>query len=227
MSAAAREHEFEAAHGLPEPLPADERVLWQGGPDWRALAVRAFHLRKIAVYFTAILALRGASVLSSGGSAHEAVAAALWLLPLALLAIGLLALMAWLSSRAAVYTITSKRIVMRIGIVLTVTFNLPFRSIENADLRLDADGTGDIPLTLKAPSRIAYLHLWPHARPWRVARPQPMLRAIPDASRVAQILAGAWSQATGFTVQPTTAAVPPRRAAEPRPVLVTRGGVEA
>ena len=29
---AAPEHEFEAAHGLPEALPAGERLRWQGAP---------------------------------------------------------------------------------------------------------------------------------------------------------------------------------------------------
>ena len=37
----AEEHEFEAARGLPELLPAGERVLWQGSPDWRGLAREA------------------------------------------------------------------------------------------------------------------------------------------------------------------------------------------
>ncbi|MGA2129178.1 MAG: PH domain-containing protein, partial [Xanthobacteraceae bacterium] len=35
------------------------------------------------------------------------------------------------------------------------------------------------------------LVLWPHVRPWHVARPQPMLRAVPDALRVAETLARA------------------------------------
>ena len=38
-------------------------------------------------------------------------------------------MLAWLTSRNTVYTITNKRVVMRIGIVLSVTFNLPLRVI--------------------------------------------------------------------------------------------------
>ena len=34
--------------------------------------------------------------------------------------------------------------------------------------------------------------LWPHARPWRLQQPEPMLRAVPDAARVAAILAAPW-----------------------------------
>ena len=56
--ATAPEHEFEAALGLPEPLPRGERLLWQGAPDWRVLAVAAFHIRKLAIYFAAMLAVQ-------------------------------------------------------------------------------------------------------------------------------------------------------------------------
>jgi len=46
---ATHEHEWEAAPGLPSTLPAGERIVWQGSPDWKQLAVHAFHVRKIAV----------------------------------------------------------------------------------------------------------------------------------------------------------------------------------
>jgi hypothetical protein len=199
VSFAAREHEFEAEHGLPEPLPRNERLLWQGTPDWRALAVNAFHVRKLIVYFGVILLARGAAILSDGGTAAQAAIGVLWLAPLAVIAVAIAVSLAQLSARTAVYTITDRRVVMRVGIVLTVTFNLPFRSIQNADLRIDPHGgTGDIALALKAPDRIAYLHLWPHARRWRFARPEPTLRGVPDAAVVARILSSAWSQATGI-----------------------------
>lgn len=217
MSLATGEHEFEAARGLPETLPAGERLLWQGAPAWRALAVRAFHVRKLVAYFASIIALRGTMVYADG-TLREAVVAASWMAALAGIAIGIVLLLAWLSARTTAYTITDRRVVMRIGIVLTVTFNLPFRSIESADLRRDGDGTGDIPLVLRGPERIAYLHLWPHARPWRVARPQPMLRSVPDAAAVAQLLAAAWSKANGTPAQP--AAARPRHGGEPHPFML-------
>jgi hypothetical protein len=190
-----REHEVEAAPGLPEPLPASERLLWQGGPDWRRLAVEAFHVRKVAVYFAAILLARGGFVLADGGGALKALVAMLWLTPLVAFALGTLLALAWMTGRTTIYTITSRRVVMRIGIVLTVTFNLPFRHIASAGLRLARDGRGDIPLQLAAGDRIGFLHLWPHVRPWKIARPQPMLRALPDAQRVAELLTAAWRAA--------------------------------
>ncbi len=204
----AREHDDEAQPGLPEPLPASERVLWQGSPDWKRLARRAFHVRKLTLYFAAVLALRVAFVLGEGGSLGEAARALAMLLPLAALALGLLALIAWLSARSTVYTVTTRRVVMRIGIVLTLSFNLPYKRIAAADLRLDADGIGDIPLELAADDRIAWVHLWPHCRPARFARPQPMLRSVAGAAEVARLLSDAWVAATGGAVAAPTATTP-------------------
>ena len=193
----AHEHEFEPAPGLPERLPAGERLLWQGSPDWRTLAVEAFHVRKLAVYFAVILALRATFVVADGGSANDATRALLMLLPLALAALGIAFGLAWLSARTTVYSITDKRVVMRIGMVLGLSFNLPLGRIANAGLRSGPGGVGNIPLALAGTDSIAFLHLWPHARPWRVAKPEPMLRCVPDADTVAQLLARAWSQANG------------------------------
>jgi hypothetical protein len=189
------EHDFEPAPGLPELLPAGEHILWQGAPDWASLARRAFHARTLTIYFAVILMWRAATVLSETGSVSQALIAMAWLLPFAGSAVGLLVLIAWLTSRTTLYTITNKRVVMRIGIVLTVTFNIPFRNIESAGLKIYSDRTGDIPLALSADSKIAFVHLWPHARPWRAARPEPMLRDVPDAARVAAIVSQALATA--------------------------------
>ena len=182
------EHEFEAVHGLPEDLPTGERLLWQGAPDWKLLAVRVFHVRAIAIYFALLFAWRASDVLLDGGGVGQALLAVALLSPLALLALGLLAMLAWLSARTAVYTITSRRVILRIGIVLSVTYNLPHRQIHGASLHGDSAGRGDIALQLAPGSHIAYLQLWPHARPWQLRRPQPALRCIPEATRVGALL---------------------------------------
>lgn len=197
---AVREHEHEPMTGLPELLPAGERILWQGSPDWRALALRAFHVRKLAVYFALMLALRGATVVADGGTALAALRAVAALVPLALLGLGLTLLIAWLSARSTVYTLTDRRVVMRIGIVLTLSFNLPLKRIAAADAAQAPRGTTDIALELSGNDRIAWLQLWPHARPWRLAKPQPMLRCLPQGEQVARLLAQAWSGATGLGV---------------------------
>lgn len=216
------EHEFEPVHGLPDRLPPGEQMLWQGTPDWRRLAVQAFHLRKLAIYFGLMIAWRFIDVLAEGGGVLQAAASLLWPVPLAAAGLGLLALLAWLSARTTVYTLTNKRVVMRVGIVLTVTFNLPLSRLDGAALRERREGGGDITLRLLPPQRIAYLNLWPHARPWALARPEPMLRALPDAHAAARLLAGALSA----TLAPSNAAgaVPNglRAAQSLRPVRMDR-----
>jgi len=144
-----------------------------------------------------LLVLRVGFLVGDGAALAEALRSTLGPLALAALGLALVGLMAWLSARSTVYTITDKRVVMRIGIVLTLTFNIPFKRIAAAGLHLDAGGTGDLPLTLLGKDRIAYLHLWPHARPWRLGRPEPMLRSVPQAALVARLLTEAWSRATG------------------------------
>jgi hypothetical protein len=44
------EHEFEAQLGLPEKLPKGESILWQGAPDFKAVALRVFHMRALLIY---------------------------------------------------------------------------------------------------------------------------------------------------------------------------------
>jgi len=190
VSAPVHEHEFEPVPGLPERLPAGEHLLWQGSPDWRGIARRVFHLDLLALYFAALIIWSGIDALRTIGIGGL-VPAVVVPLTLSLGALAMLGALAHLTARSAVYSITTHRVVLRIGIVLSVTFNIPFRRIASADLRLFRDGSGDLALTLGRSDHIGYLHLWPHARPWRMARPQPSLRSIPNAEQVASVLAKA------------------------------------
>jgi hypothetical protein len=187
------EHEFEAAPGLPEALPAGERILWQGGPQWRTLCLHTFHLRKLAIYFAAMMALQAMYL---AGDPQAAIGRSLVLSALAAAtALGLLALTAWGVARTTLYTLTSRRVVMRIGIVLTITLNLPLRQLRGADLLAYADGHGDVSLALAGTQRIGWFHLWPHARAWALRDPQPAMRCIADAQTVGQRLLTAWQAA--------------------------------
>jgi len=202
------EHEFEAAYGLPEPLPKGEIILWQGAPDFADLAVRVFHMKKIAIYFVVLMLVRGFYLYSLDAAAMTILAGVLIVAGLALTALVALSVLAWLTARTTAYTLTDQRIVMRIGIVLTLTFNLPLKRIETAGLMLTGKGFGDIPLALSSGDRIGWLNLWPHARPWRLAKPEPMLRCIPDAQAFAAMLQKAWIQATGRSAGKASAAIP-------------------
>ncbi|MEM1103487.1 MAG: hypothetical protein AAGH48_05230, partial [Pseudomonadota bacterium] len=48
----------EPIRGLPEALPEGERILWQGEPTWRQLAVNVFHIRALAIYFGVLMIWR-------------------------------------------------------------------------------------------------------------------------------------------------------------------------
>jgi hypothetical protein len=151
------------------------------------LARNAYRADIVAVYFGALMIWN--LDLDGAGAGLMALAVILGKsLVMAFAGLGLLSFLAWLSARTTLYVITSRRIVMKVGIALPIFFNIPYSQIESAALRLFRDGAGDIPVTLAAGRRIAYLHLWPHARPFHLAKPQPALRSIPDAAQVAEIL---------------------------------------
>lgn len=204
-----REHDAEPVLGLPGRLPEGERVLWQGAPCWRALALRAYHVRALALYFVALVAW----VAAASSSARDTLLAA----GLAGAALGLLTGLAWLTAQTTLYTVTSRRAVIRFGVAVPVTVNLPFAAISSAGLRAYADGTGDLALLMAVPRGLSWPVLWPHVRPWRLARPEPVLRAVPDAARAAQILARALAS---HAEQPAPAiphpALPPGAAAPAR-----------
>ena len=177
--------------GIGEDLPDGEVVLWQGTPAFWPLLKQAFHFRLVAAYFVALFVWRLVAGADEGTFSMDLVVSTLKLIPLAGCALGLLALIAWLTCKTTIYAITSRRIVMRLGIALSVTFNLPFRQIHAASVKRDADGIGDLTIGLGNNAHIAYLNLWPHAKPWALRSPEPMLRAIDDVNAVAAILAKA------------------------------------
>ena len=186
--------DFEDQPGIPGPLPVGERVLWQGKPQWRELAIRAFHCRKVVMYFALVLVLVLASGWNDGASRMQLVDDALLTVFLGVLALGILGTLAWLSARVTIYTLTNRRILIRFGIALQITINLPFNQIASADVRENRAGIGDIPLTLTDTANVNYLVLWPHVRPWHLAAPQPMLRSVPHVQRLASLIAHAVSQ---------------------------------
>lgn len=213
-----QEHDEEPVPGLPEELPVGERILWQGAPEWRVLAQEAFHLRKIALYFGLIGFLRFVFLLEDELTTTELAKGMAPFLVLAASGLFILWSLAWLSARHTLYTITNRRVVMRIGIVLTVTFNIPFSRMTGANLRLRSDGAGDVTLEIETASRIPYLQLWPHARAWHLRQPQPTLRGVLRAQHVAEVLSNSWSQSRGERATPALAeARSPTAQGEPAP----------
>jgi hypothetical protein len=180
--------EVEDVPGLPGELPPGETLLWQGRPEWRSLARHTFKVRWVAGYFAFLLAVRVGVMLTRGESDWGHFAG---FVGLALACLAMLHALAWVYARSAIYSITSRRVVMRIGVAIPMTWNLPFRRIASAGVLARADGEGDIALELVAPDRIAWLHLWPHTKPGEYARARPSFRSVPKAQAVAKILADA------------------------------------
>ena len=166
-------------NGLPGPLPPGETIVWQGQPGVGRMLNDAFHARAIGVYFL---------ILGAVGLMMGSLTGALLTLGAGALCIGVLSLLARASARTSVYTLTDRRLVLRVGMALPMHFNLPLKQIAAADLREGPGGSGDIALRLAGRDRIAWALLWPHVRPWRLRHPEPMLRGLSDAGHVAGLL---------------------------------------
>jgi Bacterial PH domain len=175
--------------GLPDHLPEGERLIWQGKPDWKRLAINAFHVRKVAGYFALIIVAQGALRLSNGASWAEALNAVPVLLGLGVAACAILVLLAYASAKTTRYTLTSKRALMKVGIALPVIINLPFKQIDGVSFANTGKGAGTIVFKTGGQTRLAYLLLWPHAKPWHLTKPQPAFRDIPEVETVASRLA--------------------------------------
>ncbi|MDJ1016332.1 MAG: photosynthetic complex putative assembly protein PuhB [Paracoccaceae bacterium] len=199
----------EPVNGLPEALPAGETVLWQGRPEVLPLAREALSLNWVLGYF-ALLVVWRVAVSSTVMPLGPALLTGLPFVVLAAVAAAILIGIAWVQARATVYTVTTERVAMRVGAALTLTLNLPFPKIGAADLELKKSGTGTIALRTLGAAKLSYLVLWPHVRPWHMRQPQPALRCIPDAAKVAAILAEA---AETRVSQPQIARVPKASAA--------------
>jgi hypothetical protein len=177
--------------GIGEPLPAGETVLWTGGPERAAVARRVCHTRGVAAYFGALLLFLALGGRTPGGAMRDAAAGAALLAVMGGAVLAFAHVYAALVARSTVYAITERRLVLRIGVAIPAILNIPFDRVESVDLRPARDGTGDVTVTLTGKARVAYLLLWPHARPWRYAQPQPALRGLRDAGEVGALLANA------------------------------------
>ena len=213
-------HEFdhEPIPGLPANLPEGENILWQGSPAAAATAWRVLHIGWVGAYFAALLSWRLIAGISDGHTLSQIAIDSIPLTVVAVSAIFILAVLARLIARTTIYTITNRRVVMRIGVALPISVNLPFKAIRSAGAALRADGTGDVALEVEDLGRLSYFHLWPHARAWHVRKAQPSLRAVADAQNVAALLSRALHTAAGTAdkaVRPAAAALPADRQTAP------------
>jgi hypothetical protein len=184
------------AQGLPGTLPEGETLLWQGAPEWRALARQAFKIRIVMGYFALLMAARIGVSLANGDSLSATAGTAVSSLCYAGSATAMFCVFAWFMARTTVYMALPKSI------------NLPYSRIDAANLKLHADATGDIALKLPAKTRLSYLLLWPHARSGAGGRTEPVLRCVADAQDVAQTLSRALGATMAETERATVTARP-------------------
>jgi hypothetical protein len=206
---------FEPVPGLPETPPEGEQVLWSGSPlKWR-LGPHVFRTKWVLVLF-AILAVSSIfSGLNHGaGFTRIAVTCATMLFLGGLIAV-FFNVLGWLIAINTIYTITNKRLVIRHGVTLPMTINVPFAKVARADAKVRRDGTADISLALLDGNRLSIFAIWPHNRPWSWQGPQPAMRMVPDGGRVANILVNALTRELN-------AGAEIRHAARPK-VVRTRG----
>ena len=181
---------------LPADIPPGERVLWFGRPEPTSLWRRAYRADIVATYFAA-LAIWGFFASAPMVAPGAALLQALINLGVGVAALAILGGLAYLSARTTLYVVTTRRIVLKVGIALPIFHNVPYAQIESAGLRAFGDGTGDIAVKLVNKQRIAYLTLWPSARPFHLRYPEPSLRCIGDARGVASVLTRALIEAKG------------------------------
>ena len=195
-------------------LPQGERLLWQGQPTARALALRVFHLRLVAAYFAVLFVGRVASGMLDHQPMEDVLASAARVFIPAAIAMIILGGLAVLYSRTTRYSVTDRRVLLQFGAVLPMTLNVPLAQVVSADLKLYPDQSGDMPLSVITEKRLSVLLLWPHVRPWRLNQVEPMLRSVPEARKVADVLAQALVAASSPAPGPVAASTPvPRRAA--------------
>ncbi len=168
------EYEIEPIPGLPGKLPLGEEIIWQGSPHWRSFARSVFHTRLVAGWFVFVASL----AFVAGGTG---LTGAIVTMGVAMLGLALLFGLAWSAARSTIYTLTNRRIVMRFGTALPKCVNLPLSRIGTADARPAGDGHVDIVMRTTERFPLAWLQMWPHVRPWKVASPEPMLRAVPES----------------------------------------------
>ena len=190
--AAADPTDLRHVHGVDEPLPADEAILWQVGPDWRQVAFRSLALKPILLWLGALGIVRLGYLMLDGAHVQTMAAAVAWLVVCALAVSALLGLYAWGVGKTTRYYLTNRRIIIRCGVALDKTINVPLSKVESAGIQETGNNQGNIALTLEPDSKIGYLVLWPHVRAARGARAEPVLLAVSGVDRLARTLTDAW-----------------------------------
>jgi len=165
-------------------------VLWEGAPAPRAIARHLLFMRPLAAYFAVMVGWWVVANFGRTGLAEFWLPIALQLTLVGLVLGGIVALAHGIAG-STTYAITDRRIVMRLGVVFNLTVNIPLKYVVSAQAKRFADGTGQIALQLDAQEKLAWIVLFPHVRPFRFSKPEPLLRGLTDPDQVGAILRSA------------------------------------
>ena len=183
------------------PMEPGERLLWRGRPDAGAFARRVFRTRWLAAAALIIAVLRAGWIWMDTQNAAAAVVVGGVTLLMGIAAVALFYGLALWMARSTCYSLTDRRLRIAFGAALPKSMDIPLHIVDSAGLKTLSGGAGDIALKPNARTPFSYLLLWPHARPWAVGAPEPMLRAVPDAGAVAETLAGALRDAAAVKAE--------------------------
>jgi len=163
----------------------NEKILWRGKPQFWGLAATAFHTPTVAIYFALLTVISGISYGLGSGTT------------IAVMGIGallILYVLAFLYSKKSHYVLTNERLLILTGLTVEKRISVPLSQVGAAHLKMRGQDVGTIALEISGSRQIGYLVLWPHARPLRFSKPQPLIRVVKNAPEVAKLLTEAVSE---------------------------------
>ena len=174
-------------------IPSEEKICWDGSPDWRSFGYQVFGIKYLFIYFI-VTALYAVSQIESSFSFS---AFSINYLPYFLSGVfagSILLVLAYVAARHTYYVITERRIVIRTGVALVFLLNVPFKNILSIDKQVLARGRGNIAFKAKSKKRIPYFSCWPSVRSGSFVEPVPAFRSITDIEHVGKIVANIASE---------------------------------
>lgn len=188
-------------------LEPGERILWQGRPEASSLRRHLLKSRWLVAYAAGLLIWKLVLIVWIRGLSSQEVLDTATLVVQGLVLVGIAAYFAWALARGTTYTLTDLRIIIRHGIALPGTADIPLRALRSVAVRIHDDGTGDVALSVRDGGSIGFAKLWPHARGLELSRPVPMLRGVRDAAVLGSVVTRQLNQIHAEPVMGQTAKV--------------------
>ena len=215
-----------AMYAMSKRLMPDERVLWESRPSWQAVARDVMYVGWLGLYVALLVIWHAADNRAAGLSPMDTLMTGVPLAVLCLLVLGGLTALSFAIARTTTYTLTTHRCILNYGVALTGSLSIPLHKLASISIAVHGDTTGDILLELKPGTKIGFLKLWPHVRPWRFGRPQPMLRGVVAVADVAARLSEATanvSKGVVYSMPEPSAKKTSGKAATPAAAILSAG----